>query len=130
MSNHHEDKPATSQDQDEWRNINAAHVELLSRSRDNVACVTALTDDVSTLNADQARLHAIVNKVQPTQLEWATSAPGAVHGQQLIYLSLNQSALRVRVSAFHNATTHMLRFPKYDGSDDPLPWLHCCEQFF
>jgi hypothetical protein len=23
-----------------------------------------------------------------------------------------------------------LRFPKYDGSEDPLPWLHCCEQFF
>jgi hypothetical protein len=29
-----------------------------------------------------------------------------------------------------NAATHKLRFPKYDGSEDPLPWLHRCEQFF
>jgi hypothetical protein len=25
---------------------------------------------------------------------------------------------------------HKLCFPKYDGSDDPLTWLHKCEQFF
>jgi hypothetical protein len=25
---------------------------------------------------------------------------------------------------------HKLRFPKYDGTDDPLGWLHKCEQFF
>jgi hypothetical protein len=130
MSNHREDKPATSQDQEEWWNINVAHVELLSRPRDNVARVTALTNDVSTLKADQACLHSIVNKAQPTQLEWATSAQGVVHGQQLIYLPLNPSALRGRVSAFHNATTHMSWFPKYSGSDDPLPWFHRCEQFF
>jgi len=26
-------------------------------------------------------------------------------------------------------TTHKLRFPNYDGSDDPIGWLHKCEQF-
>jgi hypothetical protein len=25
---------------------------------------------------------------------------------------------------------HKLRFPKYDGSDDPIAWLHKGEQFF
>jgi hypothetical protein len=25
---------------------------------------------------------------------------------------------------------HKLCFPKYDSSDDPLTWLHKCEQFF
>jgi len=25
---------------------------------------------------------------------------------------------------------HRLRFPKYDGADNPLGWLHKCEQFF
>ena len=25
---------------------------------------------------------------------------------------------------------HKLRFPKYDGSDDPITWLHKGEQFF
>jgi hypothetical protein len=26
--------------------------------------------------------------------------------------------------------SHKLRFPKYDGSTDPLAWLHRCDQFF
>jgi hypothetical protein len=34
------------------------------------------------------------------------------------------------VSALINAATHNLRLPKYDGSDDPLSWLHHCDQFF
>jgi hypothetical protein len=25
---------------------------------------------------------------------------------------------------------HKLKFPKFDGSDDPLPWLNRCEQYF
>jgi outer membrane murein-binding lipoprotein Lpp len=28
------------------------------------------------------------------------------------------------------APVHKLRFPKYDGIEDPLGWLHKCEQFF
>jgi len=28
------------------------------------------------------------------------------------------------------APTHKLRFPKFDGSDDPITWLHKGEQFF
>ena len=26
--------------------------------------------------------------------------------------------------------THKLRFPEYNGKEDPVPWLHKCEQFF
>ena len=25
---------------------------------------------------------------------------------------------------------HKLNFPTYDGKEDPLPWINCCEQFF
>jgi len=28
------------------------------------------------------------------------------------------------------APSHKLRFPKFDGSDDPITWLHKAEQFF
>lgn len=35
-----------------------------------------------------------------------------------------------RTSAFINTATHKLCFPKYDGSKDPLSWLHRYEQFF
>jgi hypothetical protein len=28
------------------------------------------------------------------------------------------------------STTHKLEFPKYDGTDDPLPWLNRCERYF
>jgi hypothetical protein len=27
-------------------------------------------------------------------------------------------------------TTHKLEFLKYDGTDDPLPWLNRCERYF
>jgi hypothetical protein len=40
------------------------------------------------------------------------------------------SAAASRVGVLLNAATHKLRFPKYDGSKDMLPWLHRCEQFF
>jgi hypothetical protein len=33
-------------------------------------------------------------------------------------------------SALLNAAAHKLRFPKYDGTEDPLPWLNRCKQFF
>jgi hypothetical protein len=33
-------------------------------------------------------------------------------------------------SALLNAASHKLRFPKYDGTKDPLPWLNRCNQFF
>jgi hypothetical protein len=25
---------------------------------------------------------------------------------------------------------HKLDFPKFEGKEDPLTWLNCCEQFF
>jgi hypothetical protein len=28
------------------------------------------------------------------------------------------------------STTHKLEFPKYDGTNDPLPWLNICERYF
>jgi hypothetical protein len=28
------------------------------------------------------------------------------------------------------STTHKLEFPKYDGTNDPLPWLNRCERYF
>jgi hypothetical protein len=32
------------------------------------------------------------------------------------------------ISAAHHG--HKLLFPIYDGTEDPLPWLNRCEQFF
>ncbi|KAG8066095.1 hypothetical protein GUJ93_ZPchr0004g38967 [Zizania palustris] len=28
------------------------------------------------------------------------------------------------------ATAHKLEFPKFDGTNDPLPWLNRCERYF
>jgi hypothetical protein len=29
-----------------------------------------------------------------------------------------------------HSTAHKMEFPKFDGANDPLPWLNRCERFF
>jgi hypothetical protein len=119
-----------SKEDERWESIIAALATILDKFDDQGAHLTTLSDNYDTLKANQGRLHAAVNNVQSKELELAASTQGATHEQQHIDHPPDTSAIGGRVSALLNATTHKLRFPKYDGSDDPLPWLHCCEQFF
>jgi hypothetical protein len=103
---------------------------ILSKFDDQDTRLTALSNNYNTLKADQGRLHAAVNNVQSKRLELATTAQGATQGQQHVDPPPDTSAAGGKVGALLNAATYKLRFPKYDSSNDPLPWLHRCEQFF
>jgi hypothetical protein len=73
-----------------------------------------LAGEVTSLKADQARLHVTVNNVQSNRL----------------LESKDKSVAGSFGGGVPPPTSHKLRFPKFDGSSDPLAWLHRCDQFF
>ena len=88
--------------------------------------VSGLEGDLSTFKVDQGRLHIAVNNLQTKKLESGDhsgkdSGTGPGDGSPPLFQH------RPTVG---NVASHKLRFPKYDGSDDPISWLHRCEQFF
>jgi hypothetical protein len=82
--------------------------------------MSAVDDEVTAVKADQGRLHVAINTVQSKHIDVVTSS--GTSGRDAPASSIDGAVL--------NATSHKLRFPKYDGSGDPLPWLHRCDQFF
>jgi hypothetical protein len=82
--------------------------------------VSAIDDEVAAVKADQGRLHVAINIVQSNHIE--AIATFGTFGPDAPASSIGCAVL--------NAASHKLRFPKYDGSGDPLPWLHRCNQFF
>jgi hypothetical protein len=85
-----------------------------------------LSGEVASLKVDQGRLHVTINKVQSSQLN------NNAKNDKPIGELLNEGSSQVggMASALLNAASHKLRFPKYDGTEDPLPWLNRCDQFF
>jgi hypothetical protein len=81
--------------------------------------VTTLAIDVSTIKADQARLHVTINKVQLD-----------VVGDGLLSSGKSKGANSDALGGPTPTTSHKLRFPKYNGTVEPLVWLHRYEQFF
>jgi hypothetical protein len=82
--------------------------------------VSAVDDEVAAVKADQGRLHVAINTIQSKHIE--AVATSGTSGRDAPASSIGGTVL--------NAASHKLRFPKYDGSGDPLPWLHRCDQFF
>jgi hypothetical protein len=82
--------------------------------------MSAVDDEVAAVKADQGRLHVAINTVQSKHID--AVATSGTFGRDAPASSIGGAVL--------NAASHKLRFPKYDGSGDPLPWLHRCDQFF
>jgi hypothetical protein len=82
--------------------------------------VSAVDGEIAAVKADQSRLHVAINTVQSKQIE--SDATSGTSARDAPASSIGGAVL--------NAASHKLRFPKYDGSGDPLPWLHRCDQFF
>jgi hypothetical protein len=82
--------------------------------------MSAVDDEVAVVKADQGRLHVVVNMVQSKHID--AGATSGTSGRDAPASSIGSAVL--------NAASHKLRFPKYDGSGDPLTWLHRCDQFF
>jgi hypothetical protein len=79
------------------------------------AVVDTLASSLATMKGNQSQLTITVNRLQSDKLQ----ADG----------SMGTSAARdpLATAARHG---HKLLFPTYDGTEDPLPWLNRCEQFF
>jgi hypothetical protein len=82
--------------------------------------VFAVDGKIAAVKADQGRLHVAINTVQSKHIE-AVATSGT---------SARDAPTSSVGGAVLNAASHKLCFPKYDGSGDPLPWLHRCDQFF
>jgi hypothetical protein len=81
--------------------------------------ISAVENDMATMKGDQSRLTVAVNRLQSGHLSSSSShsSKDAVH-----------SAPTPPPPREHGK--HKLWFPRYDGSADPVTWLHKAEQFF
>lgn len=78
-----------------------------------------LDRELESVRKEQSRLASSINNVQTQVLEKngrfdATGSSSVSHAKY----------------GPPPSPVHKLRFPKYDGAEDPLGWLHKCEQFF
>jgi hypothetical protein len=101
------------------------------------AKVSALEESTGDLGAQQDTLSSVVERINLAQTQLtanaghgATAPRDPPHGQP-------QHASRRRLGDDDDAagddivsTTHKLEFLKYDGTDNPLPWLNRCECYF
>jgi hypothetical protein len=136
MSTSNTTKPATLDDlSTQMANLAATMNEMLAILAENTSQLTDMEDKVTSLStevsikADQGRHHVAVNNVYSKQGAGQQNTNG--RPWELVSRSAIKAICdRGKVGTLLNANIHELRFPKYDGSNDPLPWLHRCEQFF
>ncbi|CAN6285010.1 unnamed protein product [Urochloa humidicola] len=95
--------------------------ELKQLITDVLTKVTAVEGEISSLKVDQARLHVAVNNVQSMRLNTSETSEPSNKGKAVVGAS---------VATIAPATPHKIKFPMFDGSSDPITWIHRCEQFF
>jgi hypothetical protein len=79
--------------------------------------LVAVEGEITSVKVDQGCLHVAVDNVQPQRMEFTeTSASGAKNNGPM--------------TAAPPAASHKLRFPKFNGTSDPIARLHRCDQFF
>jgi hypothetical protein len=92
--------------------------------------LVALNSEVSSLKVDQGRFHVAVNNVQSQQMDTMGRSSIPTNNLQDPTSRTESSQTGGMARALLAAAAHQLRFPKYDGTEDPLPWLDRCDQFF
>ncbi|CAO2146506.1 unnamed protein product [Urochloa humidicola] len=95
--------------------------ELQQLIKDVLAKVTTVEGEVSSIKVDQARLHVAVNNVQSQKLESSPPPEPSNKGKAVVGSS---------VTTITPATPQKIKFPMFDGTTDPITWIHRCEQFF
>jgi hypothetical protein len=76
------------------------------------------------LQGDHSRLTVAVNRLQSEKIGDITSSSPALRSGNPIPPDNTDT---ITHAAKHD---HKLLFLTYDGSEDPLPWLNHCDQFF
>jgi hypothetical protein len=80
--------------------------------------ISSVQDEITTLKGDQGRLTIAVNCLQSDKHKPETFVGDKGKTDPPLPLPLPTQP------------THKLRFVKYDGAEDPIGWIHKCEQFF
>jgi hypothetical protein len=78
------------------------------------AVIDNMAASMATMQGNQGQLTVAVNRLQLEKIVVGDDNP--------------QTSRDPVVSAARHG--HKLLFPTYDGTEDPLPWLNRCEQFF
>jgi hypothetical protein len=112
------------------KEILASTTDLQKRMVAQEDRLETLSGEVASLKVDQGRLHVAVNKVQSSQLNHAAKNDGPIGATDDEPQNVDSSQAGGMASALLNAASHKLRFPKYDGTEDPLLWLNRYDQFF
>jgi hypothetical protein len=79
------------------------------------AVIDNMAASMTTMQGNQGQLTVVVNRLQSKKIVVSDDR------------NLQTSRGPVILAAHHG---HKLLFPTYDGTEDPLPWLNRCEQFF
>lgn len=99
------------------------NADIKSAPDNLLAKITTVKNDLNTVKGDQSRLAVAVNHLQTEQLEM-----GDHSGSSTTDIKIGISHT---VAATNTSTrVHKLHFSEYKGKDDPITWLHRCEQFF
>jgi hypothetical protein len=123
--------PFTTDDSKQMlKEILASTTDLQKRMVAQEDRLGTLLGEVASLKVDQGRLHVTINKVQSSQLNNAAKNDRSVGATEDEPRNEGSSQAGGMASALLNAASHKLHFPKYDGTEDPLPWLNRCDQFF
>jgi hypothetical protein len=112
------------------KEILASTTDLQKRMVAQEDRLETLSGEVASLKVDQGWLHVAVNRVHSSQLNHAAKNDGPIGATDDEPWNVDSSQAGGMASALLNAASHKLRFPKYDGTEDPLPWLNRCDQFF
>jgi hypothetical protein len=97
----------------------SAQIEKLA-----AAAFAGIQANQETLQGDQSHLTMPINRLQSEKMgEVAASASEPRHGKT----TATDNTAAITHASKHG---HKLLFPTYDGSEDTLPWLNRCDQFF
>jgi hypothetical protein len=101
----------------------SAQIEKLAGAYASIkADVMSLQGSVTTLQGSQGQLTVVVNRLQSDKLEANFNKAPPAQGK-----TDQGGPSDAAVQASKHG--HKLLFPTFDGSEDPLPWLNCCDHF-
>jgi hypothetical protein len=114
--------PFTTDDSKQMlKEILASTTDLQKRMVAQEDRLGTLSGEVASLKVDQGRLHVAINKVQSSQLNNAAKNDRSVGATEDEPRNEGSWQAGGMASALLNAASHKLCFPKYDGTEDPLP---------
>jgi hypothetical protein len=97
---------------------------VVATTQEDSAKIAQIADSLATLQGNQGQLTVAVNRLQSEKIGMTINERGRSSAGQP---ASDGTGDAIAHAARHD---HKLLFPTFDGSEDPLPWLNRCDQFF